>query len=116
MCAASASLDKLDPVSSSDCAAQCRFQRISVVSPYGSIFYMDSARSGVRKSLEINILGEPSRKECRLSQPDFTAKSLFRNILPVSPYGSRFYADLSQPRTSKLLGIKILEERSKKMW
>jgi hypothetical protein len=40
--------------------------------------------------------------------------SLFRNILPASPYGSRFWAYLDPYQTRKLQTGKILAERHKK--
>ena len=45
-------------------------------------------------------------------QPD--AKSLFRNILATSPYGSRFYEDPSRSLRCKLLRINILANSTKK--
>ena len=45
-------------------------------------------------------------------QPD--AKSLFRNILAVSPYGSRFYEDPRRSPRCKLLRINILANSTKK--
>jgi hypothetical protein len=47
-------------------------------------------------------------------QPD--AKSLFRNILAASPYGSRFYEDPGRSPRCKLLGINILATRTEKIW
>src|SRR5271167_1691544 len=44
------------------------------------------------------------------------AKSLFRNILAVSPSGSRFYPDPSIPSTHKPLRMNILADQKKKYW
>ena len=43
------------------------------------------------------------------------AKSLFRKILPLSHYESRFYSDLRRSTQCKLLRIKILPNTKKKI-
>ena len=45
----------------------------------------------------------------------FEAKSLFRNILAVSPCGSRFYPDPARSPPRKLLRMNILGGLKKKM-
>src|ERR1022692_506824 len=42
-------------------------------------------------------------------------KSLFQNILAVSPYGSRFYPESGRYPLPKLLRINTLAERTKKI-
>src|SRR5436190_8768789 len=42
-------------------------------------------------------------------------KSLFRNILPANPYGSRFYPYPSRSAIHNSLRMKILEEQEKKV-
>jgi hypothetical protein len=43
------------------------------------------------------------------------AKSLFRKILPLSPYGSRFYPDLRRSTHGKFLRMRILRNTQKKL-
>ena len=63
---------------------------------------------------------ESSRNHFSTASPvnrfQFEAKSLFRNILAVTPCGSRFYLDQASLRVSKLLRIKILGKPQKKIW
>jgi hypothetical protein len=50
-----------------------------------------------------------------LSGSRTAAKSLFRNILAVSPCGSRFWGDQGVSPRGKFLWINTLEERMKKI-
>jgi hypothetical protein len=49
-----------------------------------------------------------------ISGPKSDAKSLFRNILAVSPCGSRFCPDPTLSRARKFLGMRILGEEDRK--
>ena len=51
-----------------------------------------------------------------LNGPRTGAKSLFRNILPISPCGSGFCPDHSRPKLSNPFGINILGILTEKMW
>jgi hypothetical protein len=52
----------------------------------------------------------------RLRVFDSAAKSLFRNILPVSPCGPRFCGQTNPPLSANLNEIRILDQSPKKMW
>src|SRR6266702_1738427 len=101
----------LSQFSATDCLNSLRHTtkslsyNILVVSPCGSIFYPDWRRHSVIKSLRINILADRREKMWAARYPNCLrprAKSLFQNILPVTPCGSRFYPDpwLSPPTKS----------------
>jgi hypothetical protein len=62
--------------------------------------------------------GSPNQFFPADSLTDFrpSAKSLFRNILPVSPYGSRFCQDQFLSKLSNLFRINILEILTRKIW
>jgi hypothetical protein len=51
-----------------------------------------------------------------LSGSHSQAKSLFRNILAVSPYGSRFCPDPTRPLAHNFLRMNTLDNRQKKIW
>ena len=86
------------------------------ISPCGSRFYGTHESPRIHKSLEINILRESDKNKQPPNRLDSGAKSLFQNILAVSPCGSRFYPDPAHPNSRKCLEIKILENRSEKKW
>lgn len=60
------------------------------------------------------FLREKASPELVKTQSFFGAKSLFRNILPVSPCDSRFCGDASQPLQDNPLRMNILGESSKR--
>jgi hypothetical protein len=84
------------------------------ISPCVSRFYGTQESPRIHKSLKINILRESEKNKQTPNRPDPAPKSLFHNILAISPCGSIFYADLAQPNSRKCLEIKILENRNKK--
>ena len=51
----------------------------------------------------------------RTTGPASAANSLFRNILPVSPFDPRFWPDNRRYPLSNLNGIKILRKATKKI-
>ena len=79
-----------------------------------SRFYAGSEESPATKYSRINNLEIDKKKECGPTTFGSSDKSLFWNILLVSPYSSRFYRDTTPSRSSKLLRINILEKGSKK--
>ena len=103
--------------SSSDAQAKSLFWNILPVTPYGSRFCADSARYPLSKSFRMKILGNRRKKYVETSDrpgPEARPKSLFRKILPLSPFGSRFCPDKVRSNTGKSFRMRILEKQEKK--
>ena len=99
------------------------FRNILPISPCESIFCRLICRYPLSKSFGMNILAGSKKKIVRgytQTRPVpalcLEANSLFRNILPVSPCGSRFCPDISGYLPSKSFRMNILEGKREKMW
>jgi hypothetical protein len=98
-------------------APKSLFRNILHTSRCKSIFYPGSIRYLITNSLRINILENAKRKTCTdrsLNALPSHAKSLFPNILAISPYGSRFCRPIAPPLLRNSLKMNILEKESEK--
>ena len=95
--------------------AKSLFWNILAVSAYGSRFCTAPRRRLHSKSFRMNILERCQSMEGR-NDPLLTGKSLFQNILRVSPCGSIFCPDPFRSKLPKSFRINILVILMKKMW
>ena len=100
--------------------AKSLFRNILPVSRCDSRFCRSICRSAHSKSLGMNTLAGSREKIVRgytetppVRAPSLGANSLFRNILPVSPCGSRFCPDMSRYPPSKSFRMNILDGTQK---
>ena len=94
------------------------FRNIVHVTPLESIFCPDARGCRGNKPFRMNILENRSKKSAETDVkncPQLEPKSLFRNILPISPYGSRFCRPICLSLSSKSFGMNILATSKKKI-
>ena len=94
------------------------FSNILHVTPLDSRFCPDALGRHGDKSFRMNILEKSPKKSAETdvkNHPQFESKSLFRKILPVSPYGSRFCRPIWLSRPGKSFGMNILATSKKKI-
>ena len=87
---------------------------ISTASRCESKFYPGPSRRHIPKLLRIHTLANSAGKMRAARVFDFEAKSLFHNILAVSPFDARIYTDAPRSKPGKSLRMNILRNRHEK--
>ena len=95
--------------------AKSSFWKILAISAYRSRFCAGTRQYLPGNSFVMNIL-DRCPKSVEENDPSLEGKSLFQNILRVSPCGSIFCPDSFGSRLSKSFRINILVILTKKMW